>query len=221
MSDYTEIKIFRLSFPEVKLATRDGHKLRGFVAGLFPEYDEFHNHGERGWLYRYPIIQYKVIKGIPYIIGLNQGADKLEQVEDDLEELILGSRKVPIYEKALTISYEIIGVLDDVIEYTFVTPWMALNQTNYWQYQTGSGVEQREKLRSVIIGNLLSLSKGLNYRVEKKIFVDIGNLKPIETRFKDQTMIAFTGNFYVNFTIPNYLGIGKSVSRGFGTVQRL
>ncbi len=33
-------------------------------------------------------------------------------------------------------------------------------------------------------------------------------------------MLGFLGTFSVNFEIPNYWGIGKSVSRGFGTVIR-
>jgi hypothetical protein len=34
-------------------------------------------------------------------------------------------------------------------------------------------------------------------------------------------MICFTGEFMVNFHIPDYLGIGKQVARGFGTVERI
>jgi len=32
---------------------------------------------------------------------------------------------------------------------------------------------------------------------------------------------SFFGTFSVNFEIPDYWGIGKSVSRGFGTIQRV
>lgn len=220
MINLMDIKVFRLSFPEIELSQRDAHKLRGFIASLFPQHNEFHNHDEKGWLYRYPLIQYKVLKGIPYVIGINQGAEKLLQVEDDLQKLVLEGCEIPVYEKSLIISNETIGVLDDVIQYSFVTPWMALNQDNYSQYQISSGVVQREKLKSILIGNILSLSKGLDYRVESKIVVDLANLRPTETKFKDQKMITFKGNFFVNFAIPDYLGLGKSVSRGFGTVCR-
>jgi len=34
-------------------------------------------------------------------------------------------------------------------------------------------------------------------------------------------MLGFLGEFEVNFDIPDYLGIGKSVSRGFGTVKKI
>jgi CRISPR/Cas system CMR-associated protein Cmr1 (group 7 of RAMP superfamily) len=33
-------------------------------------------------------------------------------------------------------------------------------------------------------------------------------------------MLGFLGTFSVNFEIPDYWGIGKSVSRGFGTIIR-
>ena len=33
-------------------------------------------------------------------------------------------------------------------------------------------------------------------------------------------MLGFVSTFLVNFEIRNYLGIGKSVSRGFGTVVK-
>ncbi|MCD6152972.1 MAG: hypothetical protein J7J07_03575, partial [Syntrophobacterales bacterium] len=34
-------------------------------------------------------------------------------------------------------------------------------------------------------------------------------------------MLGFLGAFSVNFEIPDYWGIGKSVSRGFGTVRTI
>ncbi|NOX21076.1 MAG: CRISPR-associated endonuclease Cas6 [Nitrospirae bacterium] len=33
-------------------------------------------------------------------------------------------------------------------------------------------------------------------------------------------LLGFLGTFSVNFEIPDYWGIGKSVSRGFGTVVK-
>jgi hypothetical protein len=34
-------------------------------------------------------------------------------------------------------------------------------------------------------------------------------------------MVGFRGEFYINFDIPQYLGIGRNVSRGFGTVVKV
>ena len=41
----------------------------------------------------------------------------------------------------------------------------------------------------------------------------------ISVQFKDETVLGFRGEFSVNFRIPPLLGLGKSVSRGFGTVH--
>ncbi|MBW2036735.1 MAG: hypothetical protein JRI41_04555 [Deltaproteobacteria bacterium] len=44
---------------------------------------------------------------------------------------------------------------------------------------------------------------------------------PSGSKVKFTPMLGFLGTFSVNFEIPDYWGIGKSVSRGFGTVKRL
>ncbi len=45
-------------------------------------------------------------------------------------------------------------------------------------------------------------------------------MKEVSTSLKGTPMLGFLGTFSVNFAIPDYWGIGKSVSRGFGTVKR-
>ena len=43
----------------------------------------------------------------------------------------------------------------------------------------------------------------------------------MQTGLKGVPMLGFVGTFRVNFAIPEHAGIGKSVSRGFGTVERI
>lgn len=64
------------------------------------------------------------------------------------------------------------------------------------------------------------MSKSLGYKVPESIKADIHDLKEVPTKLKGTPMLGFLGNFSVNFDIPNYWGIGKSVSRGFGTVKK-
>lgn len=37
----------------------------------------------------------------------------------------------------------------------------------------------------------------------------------------DRHRTGFKGTFVVNFELPDLIGLGKSVSRGFGTVRRI
>lgn len=49
------------------------------------------------------------------------------------------------------------------------------------------------------------------------------NVRPIKKPVdcKGNKFIGFMGNFKVNFELPDYIGLGKGVSRGFGTVRRI
>jgi len=63
------------------------------------------------------------------------------------------------------------------------------------------------------------MSKSLGYTVPEPIKVNIEKIKEIPTKLKGTPMLGFLGTFSVNFEIPDYWGIGKSVSRGFGTIK--
>ncbi len=80
--------------------------------------------------------------------------------------------------------------------------------------------ETQEFLRKTLIGNLLSMSKSFDYQVPERIKCDV-RVKIRKSRLKNVNVMSFIGGFCANFLIPDYLGIGKSVSRGFGAVRRL
>ncbi|MGR3319528.1 MAG: CRISPR-associated endonuclease Cas6 [Candidatus Anammoxibacter sp.] len=61
----------------------------------------------------------------------------------------------------------------------------------------------------------------VGYTVQEPIKANIGKLREVRTSLKGTPMLGFIGTFSVNFEIPDYWGIGKSVSRGFGTVKRV
>ncbi len=75
-------------------------------------------------------------------------------------------------------------------------------------------------MTKVLIGNILSLSKAFGYIVEEEIVVGL-DIKEVQINFKNRKMKAFKGKFCVNFEIPNLLGLGKSPSKGYGTIKRI
>lgn len=74
---------------------------------------------------------------------------------------------------------------------------------------------------TLCIGNIISMSKSLGYTVPAPIEANIHHLKEVKTCLKGTPMLGFIGTFSVNFEIPDYWGIGKSVSKGFGTVVKV
>lgn len=206
-----------LFFNEIKLPARMAPKIRGYIAERYPEFTELHHHDGKKMIYKYPLIQYKIVNDIPIIIGINEGIDILKIIFMDLEKLELGNLKFDINEKFIDLSNGTWGIAPKMLHYSFINPWMALNQKNYPQYANGDQAAKKDILKRILTGNILSVSKSLNYTVEEHIQAAV-DLKPIEVNFKNKTMIAFVGNFSVNFHIPELWGLGKSVSRGFGAV---
>jgi hypothetical protein len=159
-----------------------------------------------------------MINGAPMVIGINDGAEVLQQVYDKYDEIKLGDEVYEIVERSISVKNQEFGLSDKIYSYEFATPWLALNQVNYMKYYSlKDGGERLEFLRKTLTGNLLSMSKSLDYRVPDKIKCDVQvNIK--KRRLKDVNVMTFIGRFQANFIIPEYLGLGKSVSRGFGAV---
>jgi len=197
-------------------------QLRGFFADNFGNWHLLHQHLPDGGLrYRTPLIQYKILMGEPFVLGINEGADILQQIFPEITHLKVGTEEYDITEKRLFIRTDEFGTTADFIPYAFLTPWLALNQENYEAYQKyGSWQKRRELLSKILVGNILSIAKGINYTVTEPITVKFDHLRETRTTLKGTPMLGFLGDFQINFAIPEYWGIGKSVARGFGTIAR-
>ena len=197
-------------------------KLRGFFATHFTEYALLHQHIDVDkLLYKYPRIQYKILEGAAVVLGIEEGAEVLKEIYDKYDEITLGESTYTIVERGITIKETEFGISPEILSYEFITPWIALSQRNYEQYVESKREERRELLRRTLIGNILSASKGLEYVVLDEITVAIGRLRRRKCELKGTSFIGFLGEFMVNFAIPEYMGLGKSVSRGFGAVKRV
>jgi len=196
-------------------------QLRGYFATKFNEYLLLHQHLADKFLYRYPLVQYKFVDKHPMIIGINDGAKVLEEIFGQYHEIRLGRSTYQIVDQQLAVREEPFGLSDKYHLYEFVTPWIGLNQMNYVRYYQQPSSEARHQfLNQILTGNLLSLSKGVDYIVPDRIKCD-SRLTAGKGRLKDTNVMQFTGQFYTNFLIPDYLGIGKSVSRGFGAIKQI
>ncbi|TXK33286.1 DNA repair protein [Pontibacter qinzhouensis] len=214
-----------ITFPEIQLQTRDAHKLRGYFGNLFREHSPLlHNHLESGQSqYRYPLVQYKVTGKTPMLLGLNEGAELLTSLFLKVQELQLDGLTYPVLSKNIRNQRWKIGVDSDLHHYRYETLWMGLNQDNHQRYmQTEPGQERQEQLKRIAISNILAFYKAFDLLLpkEQRIMLSL-QVQEKSTRFKDQHMLAFSGGFTTNALLPDFVGLGKSVARGFGTVCRV
>jgi len=198
-------------------------KIRGYLGNLFWDNPCVHHHNKDGsFIYRYPCVQYKIINGKCFLIGFHGGLEIVKKTFFDLKTINLNGAWEEILDKGLESFRASFTVVSSQIQYFFLTPWLALNEKNYDKYQRlGSWVKRKELLEKILIGNILSMSKSLGYTVPASIKADVKKLREAPASLKGVPMLGFLGTFSVNFEIPDYWGIGKSVSRGFGTVKRV
>jgi hypothetical protein len=160
-----------IKFPDLSFSARDAHKLRGYFGDLFKEHSPLlHNHFEDGSLrYAYPLVQYKVVTNIPYLVGLAEGAKLLIELFLKIKEIDINGNKFPVYSKNITNTIFKITDTSELFEYRFETLWMALNENNYRNYIGNSYPGKEKLLKKVLTGNILSFYKGIDYWTKQEI----------------------------------------------------
>lgn len=209
----------QLDTPDVTAA-----RLRGFFATRFRDHVLLHHHTTSGGcLWQYPLVQYKVLDRTPLVVAFERGAEIVETLYPELHTLNINGHTVSVVEKGIRVEEDVIGVTDRIHSYQFVSPWIALNRHNHRTYDDlEDPVARKEFLTGSLIGNFLSLSKGFNYHVPRRIEV-LHDIQPLPTPiyYKHRRYTGFAGVFHTNFALPNLIGIGKAVSKGYGTVQQV
>lgn len=205
-----------------EIENKEIQQFRGAVIASMEQCDVlFHNHTEEGYRYAYPLIQYKRIQKQATIVCFGEGTDKIAdfftseplslRIKDRMEEVIVENLKA---ERTL------VQIWVTPLHYRLKS-WLPLNGENYKKYtQTDSLVERTQMLEDILKGNILSALKGLGVHMEEKIECNITHLSEARiVKYKDVKLMSFDIDFSSNLSLPQYLGLGKHCSVGFGTLS--
>ncbi len=206
-----------------QLLPHETPKLRGFFGREFADQILLHHHLPDGrLLYSYPRVQFKVIDRVALLVGIDEGSELLSKLWLQVDQTRIGDEVLPVLETHLTNRRVTIGETDGMVDYLFLTPWLALNEANNRRYEQARSKSERVRiLERVLVGNCLSFAKAFGYTVRERLNADCHELWEVPCKLKGVVMRGFLGRFRVNFELPDHLGIGKSVSRGFGTVEHV
>jgi hypothetical protein len=218
-----DMQSFNLILRELLLYTDpdfegDGESLRTAVTACWENKKALHGHNCDGKpIYWLPPIRYIPGKK-PRLIAIKTGIRDLEEIYMGLgKNLCVGSISFKIVATEIVDKKIPFGLFDKLFTYFSVSPWFALNQKKYEEYNLlGNRIRRINLLEKIFKGNLLALSKGIGYFVEKPILAKIQRYKEITVEYKGIPMIAFNISVITNFVLPAELGIGKHVSLGFG-----
>ena len=189
----TKIKTLTIQF-NTPLQRRELPLFRGaIIASISTGNILFHNHNEGSTLrYAYPLIQYKRIGGKASIVCIEEGVEAIG-------ELLVAENngKMKIGEKEETFSVSRVNALQTNVqcwECIFeyrIRDWLPLNESNY---------------------KIFCEEESLTNRIKKLENILIGNILSLQ---------CMDISFKTNISLPNFIGLGKHASVGFGIITKV
>jgi hypothetical protein len=172
-------------------------------------------------IHRYPAIQCKLVRHEMMVIGICQGAGFLFQLTEGQGEIMTGKNRCTIVSRDPGIRDEAFGITGGIYQYEFLTPWLALNQQYAKKFYELKGKPARDAFMQKILNtHLNTLAKSLDYTPDRSVTCT-AHVRFLRERIDRENVIVFLGKFRTNLRIPDYLGIGQSVSQGFGTLREI
>ena len=204
-------------------------RFRGAVArkvGLEHEWYHNHNNETGGFHQRYPLIQYKLdahngqIR--PMLLCLDQGIEEAHHFFSQPDwGLRIGETEHPMRIAQLHVHQHTLNVWEQPMAYR-IHKWKAFNPENYEHYNSLKGIaEQFAFLERLLATHIIAFAGGVGWSAAPRFELRITDyLKKEWVDHKGIKMLAFTLEFEANVSLPDFIGLGKGVALGFGTVRR-
>lgn len=184
----------------------------------------FHQHkSEKELLYQYPLIQYKTIDKKAAIVCLGDGVDEIHKLfQFNKWDIRIQTETILLKIDKLDLNTITLNVWEKMFTYK-IQNWLALNKENYENYlKIESLTAKCVELERILIGNILAFAKGVDWKVESPVKVNITEIKSQKAiPYKGVPLAAFDIEFKSNVYLPNNIGLGKSVSHGFGILKMI
>ena len=193
-------------------------QFRGAIIRRVGGDDMFHNHEGEGYHYRYPLVQYRVVRGRAALWAIGEGVERVGKVIDAGADLIsIGGEEQPLRVAEVRPMQRLVQVWDGSFDYR-LRGWLPLNGKNYVEYREQPSVAERVRLlERILTGNMLSMCKGLGIVVERTIECTITWVSEAhKCHYKNVPMMSFDVVFTCNLSLPAYIGLGIGVSMGYG-----
>ncbi len=181
-----------------------------------------HGHQDDNYRYSYPLIQYKRINGQAGIVALEDGIPVVEKLIMSFpQELMIGKRAATFnIVESYACSTDVVFT-NTPLRYR-LTDWLPLSQENYPKYKKLVGKAEKIKfLEQILVGNILSFAKGIGVLMAERVEITLVDvMEKSNVRLKNCQVSCFDAVFHANVRLPVCLGLGKGVSKGFGTISK-
>ena len=204
------LKYLRVEF-EGEIRPHEIPAFRGAVVDkVGQERDVFHNHNKpTGYIYRYPLVQYKSIRKQPSLLCIDYGVEEIHHFFQNKDwSLEISGRKLNMHISRLDMKQYNLQAWDKLFHYN-IRNWIALSQDSYRDYQAFENLADRIRfLETKLVGNILSFAKGVDWHVDKQIEAHIKELRdPRWVSLKGKKVLGFNLDFTSNVFLPNFIGL--------------
>ena len=220
--DVIKLRTLLVKF-ETNLRSWEVPAFRGAIIEKIGRENVLFNHhlSNKDYLYKYPLVQYKSISNQPAILCLGEAIDEIHKLfnKSNWDIKLMGDNVELIIDK-LDLGNFTLQVFERVKEYNLQN-WLGLNESNFKTYiRLSNDIDKTQMLEKIIVGNILSFAKGVNWRIEEKIKVRIQRIKKVkQLKYKDTHLMAFNLDFISNVALPEFIGLGKGASHGYGMLS--
>ena len=205
-----------------KPVKKTAYQVKGVFMRHYPDLDIIPMlNGKYRDRYLYPRVQVKVLNEQIYIIGVGDGYDCVLQLMDKISMLNFGNITFEVNDKNIIDLMDQFQQTDQLLRYRFVTPWVALNQTTGRKYRALNNSERVNFLNKLLGENIVFIAKELSVDLEDKVFTKVILSSLFPKSLDENNWGAFSGEFSTNFNLPNYIGLGNGITRGYGAIYGL
>ncbi len=171
--------------------------------------------------YLYPRVQVKILNEQIYLVGIKDGAEPVQNIIKGLEPLNFGNITFEIINVDVEESVDQFKDVNQLIRYRFVSPWVALSKTTQNRYKFLKNKDRTAYLNRLLGQNIVFLAREMDVKLSDKVFtkLKLGSLFPKPVY--ENNWGSFTGEFQTNFILPNYIGLGNGITRGYGAIHGL
>lgn len=166
----------------------------------------------------YPRVQVKILNEQIYLVGIKDGADPVLEMTKELELLNFGNITFKILDKDIEESIDQFKHVDQLLRYRFVSPWIALSKNTQNRYKFLKNKDRMAFLNRLLGQNIVFLAREMGVELKEKVYTKLRLDSLFPKPVYENNWGSFSGEFQTNFILPNYIGMGNGITRGYGAI---
>ena len=218
-SKYPEVRTVAVRIFTDKPVRKTPYQVKGVMMNQFPDEEIVPMlDGSYRQKFLYPRVQVKILNEQIYIVGINEGVDSIKAIAQKMDFLDFGNITFQVLDNEIEEHGNRFQPVSKLIRYRFVTPWVALNQTTGYRYRYLNNADRVNFLNRLLGQNIVFMAREMGMELEENIFTKVTLSSLFPRQVDENNWGAFDGEFRANFVLPNYLGIGNGITRGYGAI---